>query len=273
LRAEERHNGVHHFFGSTKQTGPRRKADIGRLQPIAEGEDKLLIPLLGLGFMLGIKHALEADHVAAVASLATQSSSLKNTVRVASAWGLGHTVVLVLLGSILSALDATLPEKVARAFEFAVGGMLIVLGIGVLRRLRSKRIHAHAHRHGAGAPHLHFHAHDEELSNHPARHGHDHTHGLLPRALLVGSVHGLAGSAALILIAVPTMHSAPRALAYLVVFGIGSILGMVLFSAVISLPLQFSARRLSRVSRGLEAALGLTNIVLGFWIAAHAGMF
>ena len=233
----------------------------------------MLIPLLGLGFMLGIKHALEADHLAAVASLAARSSSLKNTVRVASAWGLGHSAILVLLGSVLIALDTTLPEKVARAFECAVGGMLIVLGIGVLRRLRTKRIHAHVHQHGEGARHVHFHAHDQELSNHPARHVHDHTPGLLPRALLVGSVHGLAGSAALILIAVPTMHSAPRALGYLVVFGLGSILGMVLFSVVISLPLQLSARRLSRVSGGLEAALGLTNIVLGSWIAVQAGLF
>jgi cytochrome c biogenesis protein CcdA len=233
----------------------------------------MLIPLLGLGFMLGVKHALEADHVAAVASLVTRSSSLKNTVRVASAWGLGHSAVLVLLGSILIALDTTLPEKLARAFEFAVGGMLIVLGIGVLRRLRSKRIHAHLHQHGDGARHVHFHSHEEESSKHPTRHVHDHTAGLLPRAVIVGSVHGLAGSAALILIAVPTMHSAPRALAYLLVFGIGSILGMVLFSVAISLPLQLSARHLSRVSGGLEAALGVTNIAVGVWIAAHAGMF
>jgi cytochrome c biogenesis protein CcdA len=232
----------------------------------------MLIPLLGLGFALGVKHALEADHVAAVASLVARSSSLKNTVRVATAWGLGHSAVLVLLGAILIALDTSLPEGVARTFEFAVGGMLIVLGIGVLRRLRRQRIHAHVHQHGDGARHLHFHAHQEEPSKHPDQHVHDHTHGLLPRALLVGSVHGLAGSAALILIAAPAMHSAPRALAYLVVFGIGSLLGMVLFSVAISLPLRLSARRLSRVSRALEAALGVTNIALGLWIVAKVGV-
>lgn len=233
----------------------------------------MLIPLLGFGFLLGIKHALEADHVAAVASLATRSSSLKNTVKVASAWGLGHSAVLVVLGSILIALDTTLPDKVARAFEFSVGGMLVVLGLGVLRRVHNQRIHVHVHQHHGGVQHLHFHSHQDEPAHHPARHEHEHAQGLLPRALVVGSVHGLAGSAALILVAVPTMHSAPRALAYLIVFGVGSILGMVLFSAIISLPLQFSARRLSRVSRGLEAALGVTNIALGCWIAAHAGVF
>ncbi len=214
----------------------------------------MLIPLLGLGFMLGVKHALEADHVAAVASLVTRSSSLKNTVRVASAWGLGHSAVLVLLGSILIALDITLP-------------------VGVLRRLRRQRAHAHVHQHSDGARHVHFHSHPEQLSKPPAPHVHDHTHGLLPRALIVGSMHGLAGSAALILIAAPAMHSAPRALLYLVVFGIGSILGMVLFSVAISLPLQLSARHLSRVSGGLEVALGVTNIALGCWIALHAGVF
>src|SRR5690242_17296010 len=104
-----------------------------------------MIPLLTLGFLLGLRHALEADHVAAVASLATRSSSLRNTMRIAAAWGVGHTATLVFFGSILIALGASLPAGAGRALEGVVGGMLVVLGADVLRRLYRRRIHLHAH--------------------------------------------------------------------------------------------------------------------------------
>jgi cytochrome c biogenesis protein CcdA len=227
----------------------------------------VLIPLLGLGFLLGIKHALEADHLAAVASLATRTSSLRSTVKIAASWGLGHSAILVLLGSLLIALEITLPDRVARMFDFAVGGMLIALGVGVLRRASKRRIHFHQHRHGDGSSHLHLHSH-EGRSIH--QHEHPHPSGLVSRALTVGGVHGLAGSAALILIAVPTMHSTLRALGYLVVFALGSVLGMVLFSVAIAFPLQLSVRHLRWFSSGLETTVGLANIALGGWIAAHA---
>ena len=107
--------------------------------------------LLFLGFFLGVRHALEADHVAAVAALATRSSSFANTVRVSAAWGVGHTLTLVLFGSILLALGASLPPNAGRVIESAVGVMLVLLGIDVLRRLHHKRVHLHVHRHdGAG---------------------------------------------------------------------------------------------------------------------------
>ena len=228
--------------------------------------------LLILGFFLGVRHALEADHVAAVASLATRSSSLANTIRVAMVWGVGHTATLVFFGSILLALDASLSPNAGRVLESAVGVMLIALGIDVLRRLRRKRMHLHVHEHDGEIRHFHAHAHKEEAPHDPARHRHEHARGLLPRALVVGSVHGMAGTAALTLLSLQALHSLAWSLVYLALFGVGSILGMVLFSMVISLPLRFSARHLTWASSGLEAALGAVTILLGCWIALQAAV-
>jgi ABC-type nickel/cobalt efflux system permease component RcnA len=229
--------------------------------------------LLILGFLLGVRHALEADHVAAVASLATRSSSLANTMRVAAAWGLGHTVALMLFGSVLLAVGSSLPPSASRLLEASVGVMLVVLGIDVLRRLGRRRIHLHVHEHGDGRRHFHAHAHEHETIHDPMRHRHEHVRGLLPRALLVGSVHGMAGTATLTLLALPTLQSFAWVLVYLALFGLGSILGMVLFSAVISVPLRLSARYLTWTSSGLEAALGIVAILLGCWISVQAAVF
>jgi hypothetical protein len=228
--------------------------------------------LLILGFFLGVRHALEADHVAAVASLATRSSSLANTIRVAAAWGAGHTMTLVLFGSILLALDASLPPVAGRILESAVGVMLVVLGVDVLRRLHRRRIHLHGHQHDHGVHHFHAHAHDEEALHDPAQHEHDHVSSLLPRALLVGGVHGMAGTAALTLLSLQTLHSVGWAFVYLALFGVGSILGMVLFSMVISLPLRFSTQHLIWASNGLQAALGVLTLLLGCWIVVQAAV-
>src|SRR5262249_25455029 len=223
-------------------------------------------------FLLGVRHALEADHLSAVASLAARSRSLGGAARIAAVWGMGHWAVLVVLGSILVGLGATLPDRLAKVFELAAGGMLVLLGVRVLRRLRSKRFHLHEHRHCPELRHIHFHSHEADPDHHSARHRHRHATPLIPKAFLVGSMHGLAGSAALIVIALPVMHSIARAIVFMAVFGLGSIFGMVLFSTAISLPLQLSARRLTWAARGLEGALGITNIALGCYVAARAGL-
>ncbi len=204
----------------------------------------MLISLLALGFLLGLKHALDADHIAALTSLATRSRGLRATMRVAGAWGVGHATILVIFGTVLVLLGATLPQQISSWLEAAVGVMLIVLGVGVLRRLRGKHIHEE------GRP----------------EHVHGHARGLVPRALLIGCVHGLAGTAGLVLLAVPAMESGSRAIAYLVVFGAGTIAGMMLFSLVISVPLALSVKRLRWMAGALEAVVGAVNILLGAWI-------
>lgn len=222
----------------------------------------MLGTLLALGFLLGLKHALDADHVAAMASLATRSRGMRATVRLAGAWGVGHASVLVLFGAVLVALGATLPDQVARWLEAGVGVMLVLLGIDVLRRLRGKQIHAHAHEH-EGERHAHVHIHEEGRAGHK----HGHAGAMLSRALLIGCVHGLAGTAGLVLLAAPAMSSGAGAIAYLAVFGLGTILGMMLFSVLISVPLTMSVRRLRWMAGTLEVLVGTANVLLGLWIA------
>jgi sulfite exporter TauE/SafE len=225
----------------------------------------LLGSLLALGLLLGLKHALEADHVSTVATLASRSGSARQTVGVAAAWGLGHAAALVVLGTALFGLGAALPESVSRVLELAVGMILVVLGIGVLQRLREKRVHVHVHQHG-GLRHLHAHAHADVRADSANAHDHVHRPVLWRRSLLIGGVHGLAGTAAITVLALPATRSAAQALLYLLVFGGGSTLGMIALSVVVSLPFRAAARHLGRVAVGLEALLGVADVAIGTWI-------
>lgn len=118
-----------------------------------------LLSILFVGFLLGIKHATEADHLAAVATLATRRGTLLDALRQGAAWGLGHTVTLLLFGGVVLALGRSIPPQMEQTLEMVVGLMLIVLGADVLRRLWQQRIHFHAHAHGDGSVHLHAHSH------------------------------------------------------------------------------------------------------------------
>jgi sulfite exporter TauE/SafE len=222
----------------------------------------MLGSFLALGLLLGLKHALEADHLSTVATLATRSSSKRHTVTVAAAWGLGHAAALVVLGGALVALGATLHAAVVRAFELAVGLILIALGFDVLRRLRRGRIHLHSHEHG-GAWHLHAHAHAAQADT--DRHDHAHGHALLGRSVLIGGVHGLAGSAAVAVLTLPA-GSVGLALLYLLVFGAGTVLGMIVISLAVSLPLTFSIRNKERARFVFLSSLSIIDFALGAWI-------
>jgi sulfite exporter TauE/SafE len=226
-----------------------------------------VIALLALGFLVGVRHALEADHLAAVASLATRSASLLDKVKVAAAWGGGHAASLLLLGALLLLLGVSLPESASRGFEFLAGVVLVGLGIDVLRRLRKQRIHFHVHRHGGGARHLHAHAHADDGAHAVSDHAHAHARGLLPRALAIGGLHGLAGSGALVLVSMQLLGSGVEALAYVLLFALGSILGMVAFSVALSMSFAWSPRLLEASVGRLEGTLGVITIGIGCWMA------
>jgi sulfite exporter TauE/SafE len=225
----------------------------------------LLGSLLALGLLLGLKHALEADHVSTVATLASRSASTRQTLGVAAAWGLGHAVSLALLGTVLAVLGATLPDRAARILELAVGVILVALGIGVLRRLIQKGVHLHVHEHD-GLRHLHAHAHAADA----VAHDHVHLPLLWKRSLAIGGVHGLAGTAAITVLALPVTRSAAQALLYLTIFGIGSMLGMVALSLVVSLPFSAAGRHLGRIGLGLQALLGTADLLIGAWVVLAA---
>ncbi len=230
----------------------------------------MTLSVLLFGFLLGMKHALEADHVAAVASLASRSSSLREHLGLAGLWGIGHALTLGLVGAAVVLLGLTLPRALADGFEGLVGLVLIGLGVDVMRRLRRRHVHFHVHRHGDGPPHLHAHAHAEHAVHDADRHHHHHVRSTGLRALLVGGLHGLAGSAALVLLSAEATQSTGQALLYVAVFGFGSIAGMMTLSLAISIPLRLSVDGLGRFRHGLEGALGTTTIALGVWMAFTA---
>jgi hypothetical protein len=232
----------------------------------------MLGTLLVIGLLTGIRHALEADHVAAVASLATRSTSVRQTAWLAAVWGAGHAAALLLVGGMVVALGAALPTGLARLFEAAAGLLLVALGIDVLRRVRRQKVHFHVHRHDGGLQHVHAHAHDGAVSHGQDAHGHAHPRGLLLRAGVMGSLHGMAGSAALVVLSLQAVPSQARALAYMAVFAAGSVAGMVLFSLVIALPARLRGPHLAGASRGFEAALGAVSVAVGAWVAVRAGL-
>jgi ABC-type nickel/cobalt efflux system permease component RcnA len=223
-----------------------------------------MLSILVLGFLIGIRHAFEPDHVAAVASLTTRTTSLKQAIRHGAAWGLGHTLTLFAVCTVVLLFDTAISDRIAGYLEATVGVMLVILGADVIRRLVRDRIHFHAHRHGDGVTHFHAHSHAGEAPKaHDARHHHhEHPAGFPFRALAVGLMHGMAGSAALIVLAAQAVNSIWLGLAYVALFGVGSIIGMAMFSAIISLPLR-SAKTITWVHNSLHAAVGLGTVVLG----------
>lgn len=224
-----------------------------------------------MGLLLGLRHALDADHLAAVATLATRTRSVRETVRVGLAWGAGHAAMLSAVCVAVLALGAGVPDGVAAALEFLVGVMLVGLGADVVRRVRRERVHAHAHRHDGHGYHLHVHAHAGERHHSAARHAHDHPSGLPKRAAVVGLMHGLAGSAALLLLSLGTADSFAYGLVYVALFGVGSMLGMALVSATIALPLRYSARFVTWGYNGVHSAIGIATVVLGGLVMAETG--
>ena len=233
----------------------------------------MIVPsMLFVGFLLGMKHATEADHLAALATLATRQSSLLQTVRQGVAWGVGHTIVLLTVGAIVLILGTAVPERLAQALEFCVGVMLVALGTDVLRRLLRERMHVHVHRHPGGVTHLHLHSHANEAGRHHALHDHTHTPQLPLRALIIGMIHGMAGSASLLLLSLAAAPSIGTGLLYIATFGIGSILGMAACSAAIAVPLRISARSLTWLHKGMNAAVGASTCILGIVMMYRIGI-
>ena len=218
--------------------------------------------ILGLGFLLGMQHALEADHIAAVSSIAARRSHVGDIVRHGLTWGLGHTLTLFAFAGAALLLGHAIPESLSRPIETAVGVMLIGLGAHVLWRLWRDRVHFHGHGHGDGTVHFHAHSHAGEIAPH-ARTAHAHEHGFRWRTLLVGLMHGMAGSAALLVLTVSQASSPVVGLGYVALFGIGSMIGMGALSTLIAVPLAVTARWLTFANQGLQAVVGTVTIAIG----------
>lgn len=223
------------------------------------------LTFLTLGFLLGARHALDADHIAAVTTILCRAPRLATSGLIGLAWGVGHGLTVVGVGLLLIAFGVTLPPRFAQALEFAVGLMLVALGVSLGGRVIRGEWHAHGHEH-EGTRHWHLHRHEKSTLH---EHHHEHWMQRSLRPLLVGSCHGLAGTASLALVAASSAASVGGAVLFLAAFGLGSVLGMMLTAFAISVPLVLSAAVGQRAHRVLQAVASLGSIGLGVAIMAE----
>lgn len=245
-----------------------------------------LLTILAVGFVLGMRHATDADHVIAVSTIVTREQKAGRAAVIGAAWGVGHTVTIFAVGSILILFRITLPPRVGLAMELAVGIMLIVLGLRNLRasfawplarrddRTPSLRYHAHGD---------YIHAHNSSPENPPSHHHQETPVGKLDRwfgrsslytmvrPLLIGIVHGLAGSAAIALLVLSTIPSARWAVFYLIIFGIGTILGMMLITLAMASTFSFGQKHFVNVGRHFEWAAGAISLMFGMFVTYQIG--
>lgn len=209
--------------------------------------------LLALGFVLGLRHAVEADHVAAVSTIATERRSLLSSSLVGALWGLGHTLALLIAGAGVLLLRYQITDRMAHAFELCVGVMLVILGANVLRNL-AHRGTSHRHPHTTVASHSHSEA------------------WLVARPILVGMVHGLAGSAPLLLLTLTVVSSPLAAFFYIGVFGVGSMMGMSIMSLLLGVPARLTVEHFARTHLALRGLSGLFSVAIGLFVVYENGV-
>ena len=231
-----------------------------------------LLAALVLGVVLGLRHSLDPDHVVAVSTIVSEYRNPLRSFWVGVSWGLGHTTSLLLIGIVIIALRLTIPDRLALLLEFSVGIMLVGLGAQVMYNFRKKMVHQHPHGHEENA-HLHFHSHAQDA-------GHSREHHeikgigrpfLRKKSYLVGTVHGVAGSAALTLLVLASIESPLAGMAYVLLFGVGSVLSMGLMTIFISLPFVFSANRMPSLNRFIQLGTGTLSILFGGFLMYEIG--
>jgi len=249
-----------------------------------------VVSFLFLGFFLGMRHATDADHVVAIATIVSRERSVAGSALIGAAWGVGHTITVMAVGAAIIVFGVVVPPKLGLSMEFAVGIMLVLLGILTLTGMGRAVGAAHAHAHAADPRghaldlHDHLHAHGDYVHRHPHGHGpaaHGHAEAHTPLARLdrsglgrialyqwlrpfaVGLVHGLAGSAAVALMVLSIIREPVAALGYLLLFGLGTIVGMMLITLILSAPFAFTAVNLPKFNWRLRVASGLVSFVFG----------
>lgn len=230
-----------------------------------------IVATMLLGFVLGFKHALDADHLIAVSTIVGKHRSILHSSLVGTFWGLGHTASLLVAGTVVLLLRVSIPPRTALWMEMAVAVMLVYLGILTIRQaLRTLReaplkLHSHVHTHGNEIVHSHMHLHAGQET-----HEHKHLlHSFGIKPFLIGTVHGMAGSAALMLLVLTTIPTLGVGLLYIAVFGIGSVGGMLVMSALISVPFLATAKYFSSANGAVRMAAGLLSVVFGLGLGSE----
>jgi sulfite exporter TauE/SafE len=228
--------------------------------------------VIGLGLLVGIQHAFETDHIAAMSTQMLKSKQDKkqfkqliiNSITKSSflgiIWGAGHTTALVLIGFLIYALTIPIHDSIFEGFEFLVGIMLVFLGISTIFNKKIQFKHKHPHQHKDGTVHLDEHNH--ENSNHK------HTH----KSYLIGLVHGLAGSGSLVVLSAIALDDVGMILGFIVVFGVGSMIGMAFVGSLMGVPLAFT-NRITSIQKILKYAAGIFSVIIGINIMYPIGIF
>lgn len=211
-----------------------------------------------LGLLMGAQHTLDADHIVAISTITSENKGLWRSCVIGMCWGFGHMTILLLAGLLVLLFRLTIPQDVARLFEAGVGAMLVGLGVSVGLSLWRERMHIHLSGHVKHIDHVHPHSHRHDLA-----HRHLHRFRLEYKSLAIGMIHGLAGSAALLLVVVSTAQSLFQGLLYIFLFGVGSIGGMMVLSAILSVPLLLTPERWLRAHLTVRAMAGLASVALG----------
>lgn len=235
---------------------------------------------LGLGFVLGLRHATEADHLVAVTTIVSEQRSILRSSLIGALWGVGHTLSLLAVGVLVIIAGVVIPQPVASVLEFMVAIMIIFLGGRVLYLTLQKRsrVHVHSHVHD-GHAHTHFHFHelaDAHAATQHERGSDHHRRASLSgwRPLVIGMIHGLAGSAVLTLLVLAEVvqkGTRLKGMAYLLVFGLGSIGGMFLMTTLISMPLVLTTRRFEKFDVPMRLVVSISSIAFGLYYAWMTG--
>ena len=220
----------------------------------------LLLAAFGTSLLGGMRHATDPDHVVAVTTIVARERSVLRAAAVGAQWGLGHTATILLVGALIVGFKLTISPRVGLSMELAVAAMLVTLGVLNLANVRPARAHAHAAQSdadadadgGAGAP----------APALPAR--------TLP-PFVVGTVHGLAGSAAATLFVTSLIPDPLWALGALAIFGLATVLGMTLVTVALAVPSAYAASRVASLQRGIRLASGVASIAFGLWLAHQIG--
>jgi len=223
-----------------------------------------LLALAGLGLLLGFRHAFEPDHLAAVSTLATRQGRLLDACRLGLAWALGHTASVGVVVAVIMLFGLHLPDRLWPAADFLVALLLMGLGGSVLLRYARGRWHLHVHTHRAGAPHLHLHSHA-----HGAAHVHQHPRGDARRSLGFGLLHGLAGSAAILVLLVAAAPTRTAQLAYFVAFACGTMIGMLLVSFSLAGLVRLASGQGARWATALHLGSAAASVVVGLVLAGR----
>ena len=231
------------------------------------------LAVLGIGLVFGLKHATEVDHVVAVSTIVSRHKNVLHSALVGALWGTGHTVSLLAIAAIVLTLRIAIPETVSGWLELGVAIMIIGLGVSALARALRKNAEVHVHKHSHdGLAHTHVHFHENETRHEPAAHS-NHSHAVSHlgwKPVLMGMMHGLAGSGALTLLVLTQIGSTWIGLLYVATFGLGSIAGMLLMSGLIGLPFALTSRKLTHAHQGLQTVAAVFSICFGLWYAYQA---